>query len=574
MGLDLGDCAVDEQGSWPGALNVTQCISRCAQCARCNYLSMRLSHPSLADEESKLRAKRMHAPAWWRCRWYHACDMDDLRQTPASSRGGYITIKAMQTSTTESRAPVAIIAKQGDLGGGGVETALGGSLGVGEGRGVGGGVEGGGGVKLALVTVATNAPRLKFGYSVKCALLQWCQSARRLQRVLPASWRVRRLVIGSLKEASWLNSSAGCQLQLIEPERELLDAAQACATRLATSSRAFIAAEGRVSGYVHDSTMFKQLNNLKLHLLALAAYDVVCFADADVELMPYAEGSVAATSRAWVRVITNLLQDASVALLGNPDGQSPLNTGVMLLKPNATLFADGVGVLRRCQFNRTHGWDHVGRPSSLRVEPMLLRAHVGAANVGTVGAMRLHEARRWLQRTKAYRHDFWDFTSADCDQGLFFYLLFVRHRVGAFGAHRGGPARRMPSTDDRGAAGGPRMPPARVMTRHWWASFKPWREWPLGNRGGGRSVAEYLHSLTNAPKYYGPAFVAKLYGYVLGAEEPEVDSSLGLLRASTCWQGQRALRKAIEAAPHFGEVFRLLEQKPQQCGGAWLPLPS
>ena len=189
---------------------------------------------------------------------------------------------------------------------------------------------------------------------------------------------------------------------------------------------------------------------------------------------------------------------------------------------------------------------------------MRLRAHVGA-----VGAMRLHDARRWLRRTKAYRHDFWDFTSADCDQGLFFYLLFVRHRVGAFGAHRVRPARRV-----HGAAADPTAPPARVMTRHWWASFKPWREWPLGNRGGGKSAAQYLNSLTRAPNYYGPAFVAKLYGYVLGAEEPEVDSSLDLLRSSTCWQGQRAVRRAIEAAPHFAEVFQLLEQKPQQCGGA------
>ena len=28
--------------------------------------------------------------------------------------------------------------------------------------------------------------------------------------------------------------------------------------------------------------------------------------------------------------------------------------------------------------------------------------------------------------------DSWDFTSSDCDQGLFFYMLYVRHRLGAF----------------------------------------------------------------------------------------------------------------------------------------------
>ena len=254
MGLSLGDCAVDEQGSWPGALTVTDCISHCQQCARCNYLSLRLSHPSFAEEESKLRAKRAHAPAWWRCRWYHACDMDDLRQTPVSQRGGYVTIKAKQNGSIAEG--VHSDHPQGGVG----EEGVGGF--AGGGRGVGGDVRGGGGVKLAIATVAMDAPRLKFGYSVKCALLQWCQSARRLQRVLPASWRVQRLVIGSEKEASWLNMSAGCQLQLIEPARELLDAAKACAARLAASSRAFASAEGRVSGYVHDSKTFKQLNHL------------------------------------------------------------------------------------------------------------------------------------------------------------------------------------------------------------------------------------------------------------------------------------------------------------------------
>ena len=41
----------------------------------------------------------------------------------------------------------------------------------------------------------------------------------------------------------------------------------------------------------------------------------------------------------------------------------------LLLRPSATLFEEGVGLLRRCKYNLTHGWDLVGRPSQLRVQP-------------------------------------------------------------------------------------------------------------------------------------------------------------------------------------------------------------
>ena len=44
----------------------------------------------------------------------------------------------------------------------------------------------------------------------------------------------------------------------------------------------------------------------------------------------------------------------------------------MLLKPSAALYEEGVGVLQRCVFNRTVGWDHVGRPSTLSVRPLAL----------------------------------------------------------------------------------------------------------------------------------------------------------------------------------------------------------
>ena len=541
MGLSVGDCDADEQGSWAGSLTAADCVSRCRGCRGCHFLSMRLSSPSLAADEATERARRPHSPAWWRCRWYRTCDLDDLRQTPMSAlHGSYVTMAVRPVARPANDAERPHTWRR----------------------------RGHGALRLAFVTLAANAPRLRFGYSVKCALMQWCQSVRRVQRSLPSSWSVDRLVIAARVDAVWVNTSAGCVMHAVQPGPELAASADACARRLAVTSRSMAGGRGGASsGYVHESATFKRIASLKLHLFALVEYDIVVFADADAELMPYSEGDVAAASLFWTSVVGQLQDDERVSVLANPDTISPLNGGLMLLKPNRSLLDAGLEVLGRCRFNETHGWDLTGRPRSLRVAPLLLRGQHAVPSASG----RSRDMHRALERTRAYKRNDWQFTGADCDQGLLFYLLYVRFRVGAFGRYAAGwPSRRRAAA----SAGRPATLPS-LAARHWWASFKPWREWPLGNRGGGRSDAEYLRALRTAPKYYDPAFLARMYSYVMGAEEPEVHSSPSLLQDSVCWHGQRALRRAIETAPHFDEVFHLWETRaPRLGGGAWIPLPS
>ena len=88
-----------------------------------------------------------------------------------------------------------------------------------------------------------------------------------------------------------------------------------------------------------------------------------------------------------------------------PDHSSPVNGALLVLKPNASLYEEGIGALRRllkgAPFNLTHGWDRIGRPS----EAVPRDDHV------------------WLRRrghSRVVDNDDWGFVGNDKDPGLLF----------------------------------------------------------------------------------------------------------------------------------------------------------
>lgn len=550
----VGDCARDDQGAFSEARTVEECMAYCLECASCRYVSMDLTSlrtriasngmtGSLGDAiqpQGRPRwVRREHAPFWWPCRWYRRCDLYDLRQTahvhdsyvtwerPASPLPAVMPSNQAVTASVQSSAQPSP-AQQSSAATNAPPTRP---------------------IRLALVTLAARAPKLSYGYDVKCALMQWCLSARRLEAALGAAFHVTRHVLTS-GPVGWLNRSAGCELHLLPIATALRAAASACATTVARSSYALMAAQGLESGYVHDTPYFKEMNMLKWQLYGLRNHDVVCFADADLELAPFAEANAALLARAWTSAVKNLMRSEAL-LVADPDALAPLNTGWMLLKPSQVLFEDGIRVLQRCQFNRSAGWDLRGPPSVLDVQPLVLdvdgsQRQDRSRHAPSAGLAALH-------RSRAYQRDTWDFTSSDCDQGLFFYLLYVRHRRGALGS----PGRT------------PRNTP---YARHWWASYKPWRTGALGNSGGGKTQAEYARAIA----YEDPAALARLYDYIGRVDAPFDDMELheaALLRGSRCWQGQTALRRAIES--NYSHFFEVEEVWRAMDGGGpgWVPLP-
>ena len=116
----------------------------------------------------------------------------------------------------------------------------------------------------------------------------------------------------------------------------------------------------------------------------------------------------------WVSLLRCVAKQTRYSLFSLYDGSAPVNTAFLVIRPNATLYEEGLHVLARAaSYNRTHGWDAVGRPSTA----IPASDHV------------------WVStRTKAMEMvavDSWRFASAETDQGFFLYMFRIRHALGA-----------------------------------------------------------------------------------------------------------------------------------------------
>ena len=168
-------------------------------------------------------------------------------------------------------------------------------------------------------------------------------------------------------------------------------------------------------------------------------------------------------------------------------------------------------VLRSCRFNVSHGWEHVG------TTPLEVTGHTSS----------------FLARRQP-----WDFGGAGTEQGFMFYMLFVRHAVGAYGAR------------DR------QLLP---ISRHWWSGEKPW-----------------MHARVNEETAISWG-LARTYDY--------------LLRESVEWHGARpatptpklvaqlrAQRQAIENHPHFDDLCHIWQASNRDGDGfaylVTLPVPQ
>ena len=277
--------------------------------------------------------------------------------------------------------------------------------------------------------------------------------------------------------AGQLAASAGCTaLRLVPPDAALRAVAAACISRLKAGRLTDIDSKDPRS-----SAFFKRVSLTKWAVFGLVRYDAVVFADADLELLPLAEHGAAWAAAAWRHALLGLLRAPHARLLSDPDARSPLNAGLLLVRPSTQLYEEGLAALRRCSYNRSHGWDLVGAPGSLGIVPT-----------------RLGGAPAQLAASDARLRD-WRFVAADQDQGLIFYMLYVRQpQLGAHGAGGYGAAQR---------AGLP-------LSRHWWAGFKPFMEI--------RQAVTALASLRVGGSA-GPLdllYLAKLYDYVVREFDP------------------------------------------------------
>jgi hypothetical protein len=194
---------------------------------------------------------------------------------------------------------------------------------------------------------------------------------------------------------------------------------------------------------------------LKWHVIALTAYDVVLYTDSDVDVFPpsapvplraqsaWAAHAIspsfeAAAEEAWTTQLYEFISNPHLQLAASSDGDSPVNCGVLLVKPNRSTFALGLDVLRRGAYNVTHGFDLAGRPRTL----LQFAARRGR--------------RLPFGNTQMVHDDTWDFVGGNAGQGLFsfVYLLTLRNALHHSRHHR-------------------RCSDYRF--HHFWGGSKPWR---------------------------------------------------------------------------------------------------
>ena len=597
MGPDEGDCDNGEQGSWPLVVSPSQCIAQCASCSRCHYISISTS-PVLPRNQARMGQGLgvPPLPHWWRCRWYTSCDMDDLRQTPPS-HSAFVSLEAPPPLHT---APIALTTSPAA----GLVTLSSPSHAPPVTSTTTSTTTGRSALRVAIATVfgVSSKWRKTGGGDPTCALLQWCQNVRRLEAALPPMWDVRRLVL-TRSSAARLERLHGCDIERVQID-DAFDGAcrcqmprkpslvythpvprnpmvwyaltltpiprstppngMACApTSDAGLARACVRTltphdsrplQPGVSYTLHASHFFKRVNLWKWVLLSLRRFDVILYADADLEVMPLAEQPPDSIGVAWREAMRALVSSDHVQLVGGPDPIAPLNGGLLLLKPSLRLYHLGISLLSQCSFNTTHGWELRGPPTSLDARPHLLRHMLGKHMAQRRQTAHLSDRLTAMWRTKAFLRDDWTFDGADTDQGLFFYVFFVRCGCGAYGRLSGGTLRHVPTA------------------RHWWATFKPWQGniFSVAAWSHAPAAERHTHAMLAQGASADPHYLARVYDYVVREAEPSSPPSTRLrgpnvssqpaAELSRCASSHRRVRRAIEQHVHFREIFGLWQE--------------
>ena len=139
-----GNCTNDLLGSWDTTRykirSLQQCVARCKACENCGYVSFSL------------------APAHRDCSWYARCDLDDLRAPPPTG-SDFVTAEVKRVQVR--RQPRWRVRHDAAAR-----------------------------MKVAILTIA-------MGKNVRCGLVSWCESARRLANELSSDWDPTVVVIGS-----------------------------------------------------------------------------------------------------------------------------------------------------------------------------------------------------------------------------------------------------------------------------------------------------------------------------------------------------------------------------------------
>ena len=295
MGTDLGDCERGSQGGWDGVSSPSECEARCRKCPRCAYVSVTLAEFSRYPDEGRDRSRR-HPPHFWTCRWFARCDMGDLRASlPHAPSHQYVT-KYVKPAA-RARAVEAPAHRQRS-------------------------------VRLAIATTFYTRNLVQEWHkntfnpvSFVCMLGQWCENARRLRRVLPSDWVVRRIVLvaAAPQPDDVFNTTQRvadmCGASVVYAKAQLLRAILRC--------KAFGTTGGMQERFLVNWQMF-----------SWTRFDAVLKVDLDVEVAPLAEYDLLRAGVEWRAALRSFLGAPSAKFIAVPDHSAPVNGGLWWGKPD------------------------------------------------------------------------------------------------------------------------------------------------------------------------------------------------------------------------------------------------
>jgi hypothetical protein len=356
-------------------------------------------------------------------------------------------------------------------------------------------------LSIAIVTLVTHWPRTSASVtrphggdgeskadSTDCALVLWCERAALLVRALTLGlgWRAKTLLMGASADAL-----ATCDHEA-KPSAVLLDARVTSAMDAARTDAGCACA--------------RDVNMLKLSALALTDYDLVLYADYDINLMPTNDLRPAVDR--WATMAPTLLA-SRFRFVANADAMSPVNGGLWLVKPSVQALESMLRLVAACAVNGSHGWSYVGPPSSLALTPRHVDGESLRSDVGDVPS-----------RSDAYRRDDWRYVAGVTDQGFLWYWFFIRRDEGAYFRY---------------------APNKGHLVLHWRAWPKPW---VVGMRAGYRAAGAHTLSALS------PWELSYAYSYLRDLTM----AGGGRADAPVCLRELWSFRRAIEDDDRFDDL--------------------
>ena len=248
------------------------------------------------------------------------------------------------------------------------------------------------------------------GEGYKCAVPLWCQGATRLTALVPDA-----------------------ELVLVSPKvsEDCMHAVHVHPTRTVAASTGYLQRHGFGSAHTRK---FDVSNLLKVALFSLEQYQLLLYVDLDIDLKPQL-----LTREAWAQATEGLLA-SSALFVGLFDHASPVNGGLWLVRPRRWLHRQSLQLLRHGSWTAERGFDGVGSPRQIALNRTLMAPLLERIAAGSAAS--LFKVEGVLNYTQYFRFNSWNFVNGHLDQGLLWWLFFLRNDVGTWSHYSGGKGKR------------------------------------------------------------------------------------------------------------------------------------